>query len=290
MENQNQPVPPAAAAPVVPPPFVNQSAAPVAPSARLLLVAAASLIVLGSGFWLWAPRAAKPETAPVVSTTTAPAAATATATAAVAETATTTPEEKPVTPRATSTVPASPVTDFPGLDADDWLRGGSNPEVALVVYTDLDCPFCQRLHARLDKIVAPYGGDVAWTLRHMPLSMHPDAFAKAVAAECVAGRLGSAAFWGFVDAAFSGGKMSSGLGASFGLSRDDLVACAEGAAGEAVLREMAAAKAAGATGTPYTVIVNRAGDRVVVSGAQDDAAFAAAIVKLKDGVAVSARE
>jgi protein-disulfide isomerase len=287
MENQNQPVPPAAAAPVVPPPFVNQSAVPSTPSARLLLVAVVAITVLGSGFWLWVPRVPEPGGVDFVPV---PDSIATTTEAAATSTATTTPAEKPATPRATSTVPASPVTDFPGLDADDWLRGGSNPEVALVVYTDLDCPFCQRLHARLDKIVAPYGGDVAWTLRHMPLSMHPDAFAKAVAAECVAGRLGSAAFWGFVDAAFSGGKMSSGLGASFGLSRDDLVACAEGAAGEAVLREMAAAKAAGATGTPYTVIVNRAGDRVVVSGAQDDTAFAAAIAKLKGGSVAPPRE
>jgi protein-disulfide isomerase len=195
-------------------------------------------------------------------------------------TATSTPAE-PAEPAAEPEEPeppvAFPVTDFPGLLADDWLRGGASPDVVLVVYSDLECPFCALLHARLDGIVAPYRGRVAWTLRHYPLPMHAGAMPKAIAAECIAEKAGPAAFWWFVDAAFGGEG-----GSRFGLSDADLAACQNGSAAAAVAREMAAGAAEGVVGTPSTVILNRGGERVLVAGAQADEAFFAAITQLLD--------
>lgn len=253
--------------PVAPLPPVPDSGASLG---KILAVGLAGAVALGLALWLlvWQMGTDAPLHVPA-SQVIPPATTTADA-----------PEEEPATttmPAQKPPAPVSPKTTFPGLSSDDWLRGGPNPEVVLIVYTDLDCPFCARLHPSLDEIVAPYGSRVAWTLRHMPLPMHPDAFAKAVAAECVAQRLGVAAFWAFIDAAFDGEEDSATLASSFGFSSSDLRACAEGSAGAAVAREYALGSADGAGGTPFTVVLNRSGERQTVSGAVDAAEFSAVI-------------
>ena len=56
--------------------------------------------------------------------------------------------------------------------------------VTVVFFTDFQCPYCRRTHAALSAVLADHPGRVRVVLRHVPLSMHPDAGTAARAAIC----------------------------------------------------------------------------------------------------------
>lgn len=88
------------------------------------------------------------------------------------------------------------------VSAADHIRGDINAPVKIIQYSDIDCPFCKRFHGTMQEVMDSYGkdGKVAWVMRHFPLTqLHPDAFNKAEASECVAELGGNDKFWKFVD-------------------------------------------------------------------------------------------
>lgn len=95
------------------------------------------------------------------------------------------------------------VTNLPPIDfqKDHW-RGTENAEIAIVEYSDYQCPFCQRVHPTYQQLMEAYDGKIVWIYRHFPLSFHPEAMPLAVGAECANELGGQDAFWGFTDKAF----------------------------------------------------------------------------------------
>jgi protein-disulfide isomerase len=61
------------------------------------------------------------------------------------------------------------------------VRGEASAKTTMVVFTDLECPYCRKLDARLGEIVAHHA-DVKVVLRHAPLPMHEHAELAAKAA------------------------------------------------------------------------------------------------------------
>lgn len=59
------------------------------------------------------------------------------------------------------------------------------PKYRLIVFTDVDCPFCRRLHSRIDEYNAL---GIAFDYVFFPLSIHPGADLKSVAVWCSADR------------------------------------------------------------------------------------------------------
>jgi thiol:disulfide interchange protein DsbC len=55
------------------------------------------------------------------------------------------------------------------------------PEFRLTVFTDVDCPFCRRLHSRIDEYNAL---GIAFDYVFFPLSIHPGADRKAIGVWC----------------------------------------------------------------------------------------------------------
>ncbi len=85
------------------------------------------------------------------------------------------------------------------ITGDDHVRGNNNAEFTIIEYSDIDCPFCTRLHATLKDLVETRE-DVRWVYRHFPLeALHPHARMKAEATECVADIEGNDEFWTFLD-------------------------------------------------------------------------------------------
>ena len=64
------------------------------------------------------------------------------------------------------------------------LLGDPGAPVAIVEFTDLECPFCRRFHASLLKIRERYPTEVSYSLVHYPLAQHAHSLAAARAAEC----------------------------------------------------------------------------------------------------------
>lgn len=86
-------------------------------------------------------------------------------------------------------------------EVDDWARhladvgvplGDKTRPVQLAVFTDFECPFCQRMDSVLTDLDRRHPGKISQYVIHFPLGMHRAATGAATAFECAA-RLGSAA-------------------------------------------------------------------------------------------------
>ncbi len=84
---------------------------------------------------------------------------------------------------------------------DRPARGGpEKAPVTVVVFDDLECPFCARMHAQMfPALTARYGDNVHIVYKDFPLTtIHPWATHAAVDAECLAAQ-SPAGYWNLVD-------------------------------------------------------------------------------------------
>jgi protein-disulfide isomerase len=89
----------------------------------------------------------------------------------------------------------------------DHIRGNPNASVAVIEYSDYQCPFCKAVHPTYQKIMDTYGDDVMWVYRHYPLPFHPHAQKAAEGGECAAELGGNDAFWKYTDQLFESGAL-----------------------------------------------------------------------------------
>lgn len=55
---------------------------------------------------------------------------------------------------------------------DARVYGDLKARFTLAEFSDLECPFCKRLHPNLKEIVDKSNGAINWQWRHMPLGFH----------------------------------------------------------------------------------------------------------------------
>jgi protein-disulfide isomerase len=79
-------------------------------------------------------------------------------------------------------------------------KGGSDAKLAIVEFSDFQCPFCGRVTPTLQQIQDAYGDQVRIVFKHLPLGMHSKAPAAHAAAEA-AHRQGK--FWEMHDRIFA---------------------------------------------------------------------------------------
>jgi protein-disulfide isomerase len=81
-------------------------------------------------------------------------------------------------------------------------RGGENPPIQIVEFSDLQCPHCKAAQPIVEKLAADFP-QVRFTFQQFPLpaSLHPWAMKAAQYADC-AGQMNKDAFWKYVDAIF----------------------------------------------------------------------------------------
>lgn len=158
-------------------------------------------------------------------------------------------------------------------DASDHVRGNENAPVAIVEFSDFECPFCARLHPSLKRIVEE-NQDVKWVYRHFPLSsIHVSALGAANASECVAKLGGNEAFWQFADAAFVnqdrlGNAFYQEIASSLGIEESAFSACLKDRSiASEVQKDGSEAISTGGRGTPFAVIVTASGQLTPFSGA-----------------------
>ncbi|RJR14123.1 hypothetical protein C4585_00815 [Candidatus Parcubacteria bacterium] len=89
--------------------------------------------------------------------------------------------------------------------SDEHVRGNSDAKVAVVEFSDTECPFCKRFDETMQQVTQNYSGDqVAWVYRHFPLEqLHPKAPKEAEAMECAAEQGGNDVFWKYYDMIYS---------------------------------------------------------------------------------------
>lgn len=79
------------------------------------------------------------------------------------------------------------------------VLGPENAAVTIVVFSDLECPYCAEAHAELELLQSQMPQDVRLVFKHFPLSFHPNAGDAARAASAMAEQ---GKFWEFVHVAY----------------------------------------------------------------------------------------
>lgn len=163
------------------------------------------------------------------------------------------------------------------VSSDDHIFGNPNAPVKVVEFSDLECPFCKSFHATMRQIISTYGDQVAWVFREYPIpELHPKAPHEAQAAECAAKLGGNGKFWEFIDKIFEITPSNNGLDPSLlaktatdvGLNADDFNSCLSSDYGQdRITSDTKDALDSGAEGTPYAIVVNGKGEKLVIPGA-----------------------
>ncbi|MBI4957358.1 MAG: thioredoxin domain-containing protein [Myxococcales bacterium] len=151
--------------------------------------------------------------------------------------------------------PPEPAT-FTPPPGEAPYRGAQNARIVLEVFSDFECPYCARVGATLDELVAAHAGELKIVWRHNPLPMHRHAMLAHEASAEIFAQLGNAAFWRFHDILFAHKseleradleRYAAEVGASLVRLRAALDA---GTHRPRIEADLAAAKAAGVRGVP----------------------------------------
>lgn len=185
---------------------------------------------------------------------------------------------------------ANPILEGVTISDDEPVRGNRDANIAIIEYSDYECPFCARHHPTMLSLLEKYEGEIQWIYRHFPLTqLHPNAQKLAEAAECAAAQGGEDAFWAITDEMFNNTYTNSEssikeLANTVDLNPNTLYDCvASGEMEDAVSADVSLGSDQGVTGTPATLVLNvETGVAEFVSGAVPQAAFEAAIENVKN--------
>ena len=116
------------------------------------------------------------------------------------------------------------------IEADDPVLGDKQAKIAIVEFTDYECPFCESYHSEtFPQIKKAYvdTGKVQYILRDFPLGFHDQAKPAAIAANC-AGQQN--AYWKMNDILFTkqaelGKDLYTQSAESLGLNMDQFLSC-----------------------------------------------------------------
>ena len=153
-------------------------------------------------------------------------------------------------------IPGDAIPNAPVDIANEPVRGAANAKVAIIEFSDFQCPFCARYdNDAYPQIVKDYidTGKVKYVWRDMPLEMHPNAFKAAEAAQC-AGDQGK--FWEMHDLLFKNQQALSPAdlpkhAATLGLNTTLFQQCLDSSRHATEIRQdIAAAGSVGISGTP----------------------------------------
>lgn len=164
------------------------------------------------------------------------------------------------------------------INKEDYVIGNANAPIAIIEFSDLECPFCKTFHNTMHQVMDAYGngGQVAWVYRHFPLAIHPKAADEAHAAECVGSIAGNEVFWKYVDRIFAITPSNNQLDLAelpkiareLGVDAKKFDDCMKaGTFKQKIQAQSANAAEAGAQGTPFAVIVSKKGDFIPLGGA-----------------------
>lgn len=172
------------------------------------------------------------------------------------------------------------------LTKNAYIKGNTSADILWIEYSDLECPFCKRLHDSwaIQNMEKKYGSKLALMFKHYPLPFHPTALPAAESAECVGEAGGGTKYFAFIEGIFSKGTPSQDIIDSvvkeIGLDATKIKTCADSKkfAAKITADQTEGSSKFGVNGTPGNVIINtKTGKYTVVSGAQPEANFQAAI-------------
>ncbi len=158
------------------------------------------------------------------------------------------------------------------VTSSDPSWGDDTAPVTMVVFTDLQCPFCQRIDLTIGELEQDYGPKQLRVIyKHLPLPFHKQARPAAEAADALRRLRGDDAFYKFTTEALSTLRSGSwqDVAKTVGVDSRKLQRLINtGTPGKKVDQDMALAKQLGVRGTPNSFI-----NGLRFSGAQPKAKF-----------------
>ncbi len=91
---------------------------------------------------------------------------------------------------------------IPQVTDGDWVQGNEDAPVTLIVYSDLQCPYCALFEPNMTRLLEEHPDEVRTVFRHFPLPSHGNALLAAQAAES-AGKQDFEKFFEMKDFLFS---------------------------------------------------------------------------------------
>jgi len=172
-----------------------------------------------------------------------------------------------VQPTPTTEIKVDPIND------NDHIRGDRSARIALIEYSDLECPFCKQFHKTAQRVVDEYDGQVMWVYRHFPLdSLHSKADKEAEAAECAGDK-----FWEMTDKIYEVTPSNNGLNLddlpklakAVGIDQNKFQECLDGGKfASHVEDDYQSGIRAGVTGTPGNILLDtKTGKTRIIPGA-----------------------
>ncbi|WDE10119.1 DsbA family protein [Thalassomonas haliotis] len=173
------------------------------------------------------------------------------------------------------------------LDGNDPLLGSEDAGIAIVEFSDFQCPYCKRFADQtFPAIKKNYikTGKVRYIARDFPLDFHPEAKGAAVAANCA---LAQGAYWQMRDSLFDNIRELSPqryreLASELKLDLEQFKLCSSDKRhAEEVTEDLGLAASLGISGTPSFFIGRIEGDKLVngrlIVGAQGYQTFSTVI-------------
>ena len=164
------------------------------------------------------------------------------------------------------------------ISKSDHIRENLDAPIVIVEYSDTECPFCKIFHITMKTLLNDYQGKVSWVYRHFPIdSLHPKAHKEAQALECAGDLGGEESFWKYTDRLYEITESNNRLDPAelpkiaeyVGLEKEKFNECLESEKfKDLVDAQIKDAMSAGASGTPYSVIVTKDGKQIPINGAQ----------------------
>lgn len=147
-------------------------------------------------------------------------------------------------------------------------KGPKDAPVTMIVFSDYECPFCQRADTTVEEVLKAYDGKIRYVFRDYPLPFHAKARPAAVAANCARAQ---GKYWEYNQKAFKGDLSNEGLkkiAGELGLDQKQFDECFAKNDQSSIDKDLADGSAVGVNGTPAFFINGR-----MISGAQPFEAF-----------------
>ncbi len=150
-----------------------------------------------------------------------------------------------------------------------YIMWNPDAKVSFVEYSDLECPFCKRLHQSwvIENILNAYWDDVNFIFKHFPLdSIHPMAAMEAEALECVWEIGWSSKYYEFIEKVFETSATNgrsfdewtiSDLAWTIWIDRDSVLSCINSNKySDKVAANMSEWSSLWVTWTPWNILIN----------------------------------
>jgi len=177
------------------------------------------------------------------------------------------------------------------INNSDHILGNPNAPIKIVEYSDPSCPYCRMFRNTMRQIMNEYGatGKVAWIYRHYTLDkpdangniLHPNANHEAQALECANQIGGNDKFWEYANRLYDI-TPSVTINSPQGLDQNQLPEIAtyinidknkfreclnSGKFKALVDQQYLDGVNAGASGTPYSIMITSKGKMIPINGA-----------------------